>query len=444
MDINTFIKAIIGMVTAIVAAMGTYHPAPADTPDSIASPPYSDVGEVQEPDVSNAPPITTAPTAPPTTAPAPTTAPVPAPSPATPACPTTPVSPPGAVVPTAPVEPGDNDDPTGDGDEEGSDEEGGEADSEPTATGSTPTVGADDARNTDTAGTATSGAGAPQPPDCTPVAPQSPVGELAPAPAAPGSPTPPVAVTPGTPGTVTTPTSDGTPGARPVTCDPNQGMTCVAESGELDITEGGTPEAPKIYSGNGQTPVAGINVEADNVIVQGFLMEGADGITATGNNITIQDNTIRNPSSHDGDGIRFFGDNIEILHNLVSGTDNSLGHADCMQTFATSTPSSSNLLVEGNRCEKIANICLMAEGPGDTESDGSGEGESKGWIIRNNYCEFGAAQGYMIEYVSDVTITGNEVVGDSGKGVGLCNVEPAEVSGNKLTGIEEEVIRDDC
>ena len=79
--------------------------------------------------------------------------------------------------------------------------------------------------------------------------------------------------------------------------DPQPGdMICY--SGELDdrleITRGGTPEAPIIYAGGGSTTVPGIRVEADHVVVQGFISDGADstGIWASGEGVTIQDNVI--------------------------------------------------------------------------------------------------------------------------------------------------------
>ncbi|MGH3426439.1 MAG: hypothetical protein ACRDQZ_02505, partial [Mycobacteriales bacterium] len=147
-------------------------------------------------------------------------------------------------------------------------------------------------------------------------------------------------------------------------------MTCVNDSGMLEIKQGGTPQSPVIYSGNGQTPVGGIRVEADYVVVQGFKLDNppAPGIVALGNNITLQDNTINHPVGDDFDGIRFFGNGIKILHNTISNTTNTDGHhADCMQTFTNGKPSTSNLLIASNKCLDIANQCLMAEGPGDPE-----------------------------------------------------------------------------
>jgi len=134
------------------------------------------------------------------------------------------------------------------------------------------------------------------------------------------------------------------------------------------------------------------------------------GIWAEGNDITLQNNTITEPVEDDGDGIRFFGNNIKILHNTVSGTSNQYGHADCMQTYSSDTAPSQNILIEGNRCEKIDNMCLMAEGPNDGEGDG--KGHSDHFTLHDNFCEtLQASQTIMMEDIQYATITDNEFAG---------------------------------
>ncbi len=168
----------------------------------------------------------------------------------------------------------------------------------------------------------------------------------------------------------------------------------------LVITEGGTAQQPAVYDGKGRS-VDGITVEADHVVVRGYTLQSptAPGIEVTGNDITVRDNTITSPHGGDGDGLRFFGDNLKILHNTVKGTRNTGDrHADCMQTFASDTPPSQNVLIEGNRCTDIDNMCLMAEGPHDGEGDG--HGHTFGFTIRDNYCEtLEASQTLMFEDV---------------------------------------------
>jgi Right handed beta helix region len=211
--------------------------------------------------------------------------------------------------------------------------------------------------------------------------------------------------------------------------DPQPGdMICY--SGELDdplkITVGGTPEAPIVYAGGGEARVPGIRVEADNVVVQGFVSDGADstGIWASGDGVTIQDNVITQVrwTGEDVDGIRFFGDGFRVLRNTITdleGTDDvGDSHVDCMQTYATSGPGSSDVVIQGNRCEDIRAQCLMAEGPND--EGGSGEGVSRRWLFDGNYCDsYAKAQSVAIEDIQDVTITNNEMVGKANKAFAL-------------------------
>ena len=167
----------------------------------------------------------------------------------------------------------------------------------------------------------------------------------------------------------------------------------------LEITVGGTPGAPIIYSGTGETTVPGIRAEADNIIIQGFV-SAARKTPASGRPArTSPFRTTRSPRSstpqNDLDAIRFFGDGARVLHNYaydVEGTsDIGDSHVDCMQTFATSGPGSSNVVIQGNRCEGIRAQCLMAEGPHD--EDGSRKGVSRNWLFEGNYCDaYAAAQ----------------------------------------------------
>jgi hypothetical protein len=201
-------------------------------------------------------------------------------------------------------------------------------------------------------------------------------------------------------------------------------------SGELDralkITVGGTAAAPIVYAGDGDTEVPGIRIEADYVVVRGFVSDGADstGIWSSGTGVTIQDNIITQVrwTGEDVDGIRFFGDGARILRNTVTdleGTEDvGDSHVDCIQSFATSQPGSSDVVIQGNRCEEIEAQCLMAEGPG--VKDGSGEGVSRGWVFDANYCDsYATAQSVAIVDIQDVTISNNEMVGKANKAFAL-------------------------
>lgn len=210
----------------------------------------------------------------------------------------------------------------------------------------------------------------------------------------------------------------------------------------LVITKGGTPRKPIVYSGRGDT-VNGITVEADDVVVEEFraVRPQAPGIELTGHRITLRDNTVIRPKGGDGDGIRFFGDDLTIAHNTVRDTDNSGGrHADCMQTFADDTPPSHRVRIEGNRCEQVDNMCLMAEGPNDGEGDG--RGATRDFVIKDNFCEtLRALQALMFEDVQSATITGNTFAAPTHHAIGLAvHSTGAHVRGNTLhAGIRYEV-----
>jgi hypothetical protein len=232
------------------------------------------------------------------------------------------------------------------------------------------------------------------------------------------------------------PDGDGGFGARPVNpeCrgdadDPQPGdVICYTDDLDepLKISVGGTADDPIVYSGDGSTRVPGITATADHVVVQGFVSDGADstGIWASGKNVTVQDNLITRVrhTDDDVDGIRFFGDGFQVLHNTVrelEGTDDiGDSHVDCIQTYATSQPGSSDVLIQGNRCEGIRAQCLMAEGPDD--DGGSGEGESRDWLFDGNWCDAHAeAQSVALEDIQNVTISNNEMVGEGNKAFAL-------------------------
>jgi parallel beta helix pectate lyase-like protein len=202
----------------------------------------------------------------------------------------------------------------------------------------------------------------------------------------------------------------------------------------LTISRSGTPAAPVQVIGVGQTAVKGITIKANDVVVAGFnsAFAVAPGIELSGNDITLLNNTVSSPRGGDGDGIRFFGNNINILHNTVRDIRNLGGaHADCMQTFATNTPTSQRVLIAANRCEQIDNQCLIAEGPHSSAGDGSGQGQSSDITFTNNYCDTNASQALMIDDVQNVVVTFNSVTGGNEKAFAFANKSTgAKVSSN--------------
>jgi hypothetical protein len=177
--------------------------------------------------------------------------------------------------------------------------------------------------------------------------------------------------------------------------------------------------------------VPGIRAEADNVVIQGFVSDGADstGIWAHGTNVTIRDNKVTRVrhTDEDLDAIRFSGNGFKVLHNFVHDLEGSAdiggSHVDCMQTYATSRPGSSDVLIQGNRCEGIRAQCPMAEGPmaeGPNDDGGSGEGVSRDWLFDGNYCDaHAAAQSVALEDIQNVTISNNTMAGSGNKAFAL-------------------------
>lgn len=213
-------------------------------------------------------------------------------------------------------------------------------------------------------------------------------------------------------------------------------------------TSGASVDAPVMVIGNGQTPVKGITVKANNVLVTGFQVIGAKapGIEITGNNIGIFNNTVKHPVGGDYDGVRFFGSHLSIVNNTITdiSPDGSGAHADCMQTFTSGGgPPSNDVLISGNRCDNIDNQCLMVEGPGDIGDGGDSKDTgrvSANWLYSDNSCTFNASQALMIEAVQKVKIENNAFAGKADKAIGLdIKSTGAAVSANKLTGIKAAV-----
>jgi hypothetical protein len=207
----------------------------------------------------------------------------------------------------------------------------------------------------------------------------------------------------------------------------------------LSIDKGGTASSPLRVVGSGSTVVKGITVTANNVLVSGFSVVGAKapGIELKGSNITASNNTVKHPTGGDADGLRFFGKNIKILNNTITDINPGGGkaHADCMQTFATGSdsPASQNVVISGNRCERIDNQCLIAEGPNSSAGDGSGQGSSSNITFINNYCDVGASQALQIDDVSHVKVSGNTITGTPDKAFSFQNKSTnAIVTANKV------------
>jgi hypothetical protein len=222
---------------------------------------------------------------------------------------------------------------------------------------------------------------------------------------------------------------------------PGQKICALGNMGgtRLQVSRSGTANAPIMVIGNGSTPVKGITVEASNVVVAGFsaVNPQAPGIEMRGNNITVRNNTVKHPTGGDYDGLRFFGSNLKILNNTISDVspDGSGAHADCMQSYATDpgSPASQNVLIDGNKCQRIDNQCLIAEGPNSSAGDGSGQGRSANITFTNNFCDVNAGQALQIDDVQGVKVTGNTITGKPDKAFAFQNNSTgAVVAANKI------------
>ncbi|GAA0948606.1 hypothetical protein GCM10009559_48380 [Pseudonocardia zijingensis] len=226
----------------------------------------------------------------------------------------------------------------------------------------------------------------------------------------------------------------------------------VCLSGTLDsrltLTAGGTPDRPVTYTGGGSARVRGIDVLASNVVVEGFTSAEAHSMGAklVGDGIVFQENTISHPvyEGDDTDGVRFFGNHIQLLRNRISDVedgadcdDDGCGdgpHPDCFQTYYSDEyPTSSDVVIDGNRCENVVAQCLIAEGPNLPDEGIRGPGASANWVFRNNFCDDDAVQAVMLKDVQNVSITGNDFEGHNNKAIALADGSTgAYVDGNTL------------
>ena len=182
----------------------------------------------------------------------------------------------------------------------------------------------------------------------------------------------------------------------------------------LILRQSGTEDRRIEVVGDGHTIVRGITVDASNVTVDGInsVHGWAPGISLTGDNIILRNSTSIAPRGDDRDGLRYFGSNMQIVHNTFRDTLNlDLAHADCMQNYATGpdSPASQHVTITDNRCERIENQCLIAEGPNSSAGDGSGEGESSDLLFRNNYCDSHASQAVQLDDIQRATFERNEI-----------------------------------
>ncbi|WP_445183376.1 hypothetical protein ACTXG6_33405 [Pseudonocardia sp. Cha107L01] len=212
----------------------------------------------------------------------------------------------------------------------------------------------------------------------------------------------------------------------------------------MKVNYSGTEQAPVQVVGDGHTRVNGIDVEAGNVIVDGFTVLNAKSpeVAIAGNNVTLRNTVARNPTSPGSDNVTFSGDNIKILHNTLGHiSGNGTPQANCIDAFTsqrTGQRPSHHVQIDNNRCENAAYSCLRALGPRSPGGVG-GQDQTTDFSFTNNYCQTRGQAAVVFDDVQNATITNNVVAQINHAWSLQNNATGAKISGNTIapgTGYE--------
>lgn len=183
----------------------------------------------------------------------------------------------------------------------------------------------------------------------------------------------------------------------------------------LSLTRSGTADSPIVLESDGAR-IAGIEIDASNVVVQGFNIDRGTGVEAQGDNIIIRDNDVRDAvddgircdpctnsrivgnrvvrpdgvgigysgsggtvrsndvseSGHRGttapEGIEFSGINLTIDHNYAHDigdpvpSPGGLPTANCFRTRDAANQPSYGITLTDNVCANVSGRCLAADG----------------------------------------------------------------------------------
>lgn len=283
-------------------------------------------------------------------------------------------------------------------------------------------------------------------------------------------------------------------GARPgdTVCLTGPGLLSVS----LKVIRSGLPGVPVRILSDG-AEVRGVDVRADYVEVAGFTMREGGGLNLRGTGLDAHDNNVwgarrngisctcvdsrvegnevygtegtgirvegervsvrrntvsgslRDPASSqekgaadggdDADGVRFFGSGLRISENVVrdismAGYPPGEGpHPDCFQTFDTDSPPTFDVEISGNRCERVAEQCLI--GTGKKGNPGVPAGMRSITFVAN-YCDVGGAQAISLAGYPHVELRGNTLAGPKlYRGIALTKgASDAVVADNVLKG----------
>jgi hypothetical protein len=231
---------------------------------------------------------------------------------------------------------------------------------------------------------------------------------------------------------------------------------------DLVIHTSGTGERPvSVVAHNTRT--RSVTVTGDNVIVQGFITQGGEGIVLSGRGLVARNNVVINATddgiscadpcsdaevtgntvvgadgsgidiegdriavranmvsnsrkveSDDADGIRFFGNDITIDDNQITDiTDAGYvidpPHTDCFQTFDNSSPPTVGVTISRNVCRNVDHQCLIATA--EEAGDEGLIGRSRNITFSDNICEVNGSQAVLVRWLPHVRVVGNTLAG---------------------------------
>lgn len=164
---------------------------------------------------------------------------------------------------------------------------------------------------------------------------------------------------------------------------------------------------------------SGINCACTDSTIDSNVVDGTDGtgIWVSGERITVRRNTVSGSvrrEAADADGVRFFGTGIRITENTVhdiSATGYPAGqapHPDCFQTYTTNAPPTYDVLISGNRCQRVDEQCLIAAGRYGDPGVPAGH---RSITFTDNFCDVGGAQAVSLRGYPHVDIGDNTIGG---------------------------------
>jgi hypothetical protein len=231
---------------------------------------------------------------------------------------------------------------------------------------------------------------------------------------------------------------------------------------DVVVRTSGEPGRPVVVVSTG-TRVRSLVVEADHVVMQGFVAADGDGIVLSGTDLVARGNEVRAAAEDgiscedpcadvviednvvvgadgsgilvegqritlhgnqvsgsvrreagDADGVRFFGTDVRIQGNTVTdikddGYAGDPPHTDCFQTFDNSRLPTVGAVIADNVCRNVDHQCLIATAE---ESAGAGEiGRSRDIEFVGNKCQVEGRQAVLVQWVPEVVVRGNTFEG---------------------------------